>query len=224
MPIDFTKYPLPIRMRHHTAANLYIKFSELKETPEHYPPLIDKINWSEIFKNGNPPDLLDVGCGKGKLLLEQSENYPEKNILGIEVRYSPVEWLNDIIQGENITNAAVFWYSVVNGMSFIENESISQIYYLFPDPWPKRKHHKRRAFTSELLGEFARIIKKDGKIHLATDVPEVHKYHLEVLNSNKDLNYKLIENDEEWGLPITNKERFCRKTNIAFDRIIAYKI
>lgn len=221
MPIEFLKYPLPARVRHHTAPGLYMKHSELKEVSDSYPPLIEKMDWSKIYSNGKPPDLLDVGCGKGKLLLEQAERHPDKNAMGIEVRAWAATWLQGVIDGEEIGNCHTIWYSVVNGLHFIEDNSIEEVYYLFPDPWSKRKHRKRRAFTTEMLDEYSRIIKKDGKIHLATDVAEVHEYHLEILQSNAKLTYKVVESDEEWGLPVTNKERFCRKENIHFDRIIA---
>ncbi|MDP2363313.1 MAG: tRNA (guanosine(46)-N7)-methyltransferase TrmB, partial [Ignavibacteria bacterium] len=161
-----------------------------------------------------------VGCGKGQLLLDYSENNPVDNILGIELRLLPVDWLKDVIEGYRLPNVSVLWYSVVNGLVFIEDSSIKKIFYLFPDPWHKKKHQKRRAFTSFLLKEFKRILKPDGQIFLATDVPEVHEYHIEVLAENSEFEVKIISDDSEWDLPVTNKEKFCRLKNIHFDRII----
>jgi len=221
--IDFDKYPLPKRMRHHVSANCYIPWSELKEKPKSYPPLIDRTNWNEHFSNGLPPNILDVGCGKGKLLLDSSELFPDKNFLGIEVRKSAVNWIKDVITGEKITNCSVLWYSVVNGIPFIESKSIDDIYYLFPDPWPKKKHHKRRAFNTEIIKEFHRVLKPNGHLYLATDVPEVHEYHIELLEETCIFDYKIIEKDEDWDLPVTNKENFCRKKNIPFFRLICTK-
>jgi tRNA (guanine-N(7)-)-methyltransferase len=223
MNIDFKKYPLPKKLRHHTAANLYFPLAELKKRPRYYPPLIDRINWAELFANGEPPDILDVGCGKGKLLLDMAELNPSKNLLGIEVRKVVADWLDGVISEEIIPNVAVLWYSVVNGLNFIESDSMEKILYLFPDPWPKKKHHKRRAFNELVLKEFNRILKPNGQLYLATDVPEVHKYHLELLGKTALLEFDIIDDDEKWGLPVTNKETFCRKKNISFDRIIAVK-
>jgi tRNA (guanine-N7-)-methyltransferase len=223
MKIDFDKYPLPSRMRHHTAPNLYMSLSELKEKPDYYPPMIHSADWNEIFADGNPPQILDVGCGKGKLLLDSSEKYPGTNVLGIEVRKLACEWISGVIEGEGIGNCAVFWYSVVNGLNFIMDNSVREIYYLFPDPWPKKKHHKRRAFNELVLAEFFRVLQPGGKLFLATDVPEVHEYHLEILNQSGNFTIRIILNDDDWGLPITNKETFCRKNDISFDRIICTK-
>lgn len=221
--IDFSKYPLPNRMRHHTSPNFYLPASELQIIPKGYPPLIDKIDWANHFANSQPPQLIDIGCGRGKFLLDMSFRFPDKNILGIEVRPLPVEWLQQVIKGESLPNVSVIRYSVVNGLPFIEDNSIEEIYYLFPDPWPKKKHIKRRAFNLDFVREVHRILKKEGKLLLATDVPEVHAYHLEILNEFKLFNVQIVENDEEWNYPVTNKEDFCRRVGIPFYRIICRK-
>ncbi|HOK14025.1 MAG TPA: tRNA (guanosine(46)-N7)-methyltransferase TrmB [Candidatus Kapabacteria bacterium] len=221
--IDFSKYPLPNRMRHHTSPNFYLPASELQIIPKGYPPLIDKIDWSNHFANSQPPDLLDIGCGRGKFLLDMSFRLPQKNILGIEVRPLPVEWLQNVIKGENLPNVSVLRYSVVNGLPFIEDNSIEEVFYLFPDPWPKKKHIKRRAFNLDFVREVHRILKKQGKLLLATDVPEVHAYHLEILNEFKLFEIQIIENDADWDYPVTNKEDFCRRVGIPFYRIICVK-
>jgi len=221
--IDFSKYPLPERLRHHTSPNFYLPASELKIIPKGYPPLIEKINWAEHFENKLPPDALDIGCGKGKFLLEMSLLHPEQNFLGIEVRPLPVEWLQSVIKGEELKNVSVIRYSVVNGLPFIEDESITEVFYLFPDPWPKKKHLKRRAFNFNFLVEIYRILKKNGKLLLATDVLTVHEYHLETLEQFKKFHVHIVENDDEWNYPVTNKEYFCRRIGIPFYRIICTK-
>lgn len=223
MKIDSSKYPLPNRLRHHTSSNVYLPLSQLKSRPEYYPPLIDKIDWKSCFSNGLPPDQLDIGCGKGKLLLDLAESYPENNFLGIEVRKNVVDWLKSVIEGEKIANCSTIWYSVVNGLPFIENNSIEQIYYLFPDPWPKKKHLKRRAFNEFFLAECFRILKPGGKLFLATDVLEVHEYHSEQLELFSKFNVQVICNDIDWDLSPTNKETFCRKHDIEFFRLICIK-
>ncbi len=223
MKIDYDKYPLPRRFRHHTNPLLYFPASELKIVPPNYPPVYDEINWQEHFSNGAPPDTLDIGCGKGTFLLEYSDQYPGRNILGIEVRKTPTDWIRNYIDGENIGNCSVLWYSVVNGLSFIGDESVRDIFYFFPDPWPKRRHQKRRAFNNLLLDETARTLKKDDRLWLQTDVAEVDEYHKDLLDGHAGFEYEIIESDNDWNLPVTNKENFCRRKNIPFFRIAARK-
>lgn len=223
MKIDSSKYPLPARFRHHSSANQYLPLSELKTIPEYYPPLIKEIRWEKYFDNGMPPDVLDIGCGKGQFLLDFAELNPDLNILGIELRKGPVEWLDRIIKGEKIPNAAVLWYSVVNGLDFIGSETISKVFYLFPDPWFKKKHNKRRAFNEKFLDNIFRILRKDGELYLATDVSSINDYHLEILSSSKKFRYEIIQDDANWRFPRTNKEQFCLKKNIEYYRIKVYK-
>ncbi len=210
-------------MRHHTAPNLYFKFSELKDEPNYYPPIYKDMDWSNIFINSNPPDILDIGCGKGLFLLNMSEAFPDSNILGIELRKPAVEWINQVSRGENIANAAAIWYSVVNGLDFIESDSIEKVFYLFPDPWTKRKHLKRRAFNLDLLNDVYRVLKKNGQLYLATDLVEVDVYHKKILDKFSKFDYKIVENSEEWQFPETNKENFCIRESIAYYRIICKK-
>lgn len=223
MKINFDKYPLPHRLRHHVSPNLYLPVSELKVLPDYYPPLLLDIDWREHFQNGFPPNNLDVGCGKGKFLLDFSEKYPQQNILGIELRKGPADWLKNFLINEQIPNCSVLAYSVVNGLNFIADNSIEKIFYLFPDPWPKKKHHKRRAFNLYTLQEFYRVLKPCGEFYLATDVEEVHQYHLELLNTFNKLKFMEIASNNDWQLPITNKETFCILKNIPIFRIIAKK-
>lgn len=220
--IDFTKYPLP-RIRHHAGPHLYFKpYSKIK-IQTYYPDVPGSIHWPDFFANGNPPDYLDIGCGLGKFLIEYSLEIPDKNILGLEIRKPAVEWIKNIIHCEKIPNAGVIWYSIVNGLGFIETGSIQKIFYLFPDPWIKKRHNKRRAFSYEILDEFERVLKSEGLLYIMTDVEDAELYHKKIIEENKKFEYSYIE-EKDWNLPVkTNQEEFCRKKNITVRRMICWK-
>ena len=222
--INFKKYPLPNRFRHHTSPNQYLPVSELKVMPDYYPPLYEKMDWSEVFGNAKKPDYLDVGCGKGAFLLSTALDEPNKNILGIELRKTPVKWLETIIFGEKIVNCGVIWYSVVNGLKFIDDNSIDKVFYLFPDPWYKRKHNKRRVLDYEMLAEFSRVMKPGGRFYIATDVEKVDFEHRKILGKQNFFSYEIVSSENDWNLPVTNKEKFCRKKNIDIYRLICTKL
>lgn len=221
MKIDHKKYPFP-SVRHHLSAHNYLRIEELKNVPESYPKLINNINYCELFANGKAPKVLDIGCGKGIFLLNYAEQNPNQNILGIEIREPLVNWINHFIKEENIVNAAAVRYSVVNRLPFIESNSIHKVFYLFPDPWPKRIHRRRRAFTIDFLEEIYRILEVGGSLNLATDVPEVNEYHKELLELFGKFDFRMAE-DTDWNYPITNKESFCIRHNIDTYKIIAIK-
>jgi len=222
MKIDSQKHPLPKRLRHHTSPSVYFPAKELFKIPDYYPPLIEKIDWELTFSNGLPPDSIDVGCGKAKLLLDFAELHQGKNVLGIEVRKPLVSWANDVIVSERIPNASVIWYSIANGFPFIENHSVCDVFYLFPDPWPKTKHLKRRVLNINFLYEIHRILKDDGIFYIATDLYEIHQYHLEILTEFEKFEF-VLANENDWQLPITNKETFCIEKNIEIYKIIVRK-
>lgn len=223
MEIDYHKFPLPNRLRHHTASNLYMPAKKFLELPDYYPQILDAVKWSEAFANSRPPEVLDIGCGRGALLMSWAELNPEMNIYGIEVRKPLVEWINLVTDVYHLDNCRALWYSVVNGLGFIEDSTISRVFYLFPDPWPKKKHLKRRAFNEYFVEEMSRVLKAGGKLYLASDIEEVHDYHKELMNANDHFHIAEINDDSLWDLPRTNKENFCRINDIKFYRLICTK-
>jgi tRNA (guanine-N7-)-methyltransferase len=221
--IDFKKYPFGQKIRHHVSATNYIPLDELPKLPDGYPPLIEISNWSNYFKNSKKPNILDIGCGKGKFLLNYAIENKQDNILGIELRTEAIDWINTVIDGESIDNARAIWYSVVNGLNFIEDTSIDKIFYLFPDPWPKTRHFKRRAFTLEFIEMCYAKLVEGGQLYLATDVDYVNEYQLKLLKKFSKFKLEILCDREKWNFPITNKERFCFEKEIEVFRVICYK-
>lgn len=222
MEIDRRRYPLP-RLRHHGSAYLYVPLNQLRVRPPGYPPVPERLQWDELFANGMPPNSLDVGCGEGSFLLRFAMQHPTENILGLEVRKVLAEWLAGVIRGERVPNAAVLWYSVVNGLPFLEENSVDRIFYLFPDPWPKKQHHKRRALTPFVLQEFARVLRPDGALYIATDFPALDEYHRQLLAETGYFEYEEVYSDADWGLPLTDREEACRRNGIPYVRLRCWK-
>ncbi|MFN3196400.1 MAG: tRNA (guanosine(46)-N7)-methyltransferase TrmB [Chlorobiota bacterium] len=220
--IDWSKYPTPDKMRHHVAPNNYFPKQELKIEPVNYPPLYEKVDWKEHFQNGEPPQYLDIGCGFGWFSMDFSTLIDE-NLLGIEVRRRAVDYAKKVKATEELDNCSFLWYSVVNGLHFIEENSIKKVFYFFPDPWFKKKHHKRRAFDVKFLENCYRVIENGGELRLQTDILEVHEYHLENLAEFGKFDYKVIDDNSKWDLPATNKEKDCIKNGYEYYRIIATK-
>jgi tRNA (guanine-N7-)-methyltransferase len=228
MEIDFSLYPQPKRFRHHIASNVYFPANEFSLEQSYYPPLYEKIDWDSKFANGKAPDMLDIGCAFGKFTLKTALMFENKNVLGIEVRSQPLEWINNIIEKEKLKNVATLNYSVVNGMPFLENESIETIFYFYPDPWFKKKHHKRRAFNQAFLEECHRVMKSDGIFMVQTDIIEKHEYNLSELEKFAKFDYKLIEDRKDWALngqilAETDQEEFINRKGLPTYRLICTK-
>lgn len=217
MDINYHKYPQP-RIRHHNNPQFYIPYNELLVKPRSYPPVIEQIDWQQLFANGQAPSALDIGCGMGKFLIDYAELHPHTNILGLETRAQAVHWINGVIEGEKVANGRALWYSVVNGLDFIPDASIHSVMYFFPDPWFKKRHAKRRAFSPTLLDGIARILQPGGTLYLMTDVPEVDEYQCEVLEAHGRFRHRLVAEGEEWFSIRTDQEITCLRNNIPFVR------
>lgn len=218
--IDFSKYPLPKRWRHHVAPNMYFPYNENIPNKEGYPPLIETVDWSRHFHNSKAPNSIDIGCAWGKFTLSYADKNPNENVLGIEIRQQTLAYAEYVRNQENIRNVSFLWYSVVNGLDFIETESIDKVFYFFPDPWFKEKHKKRRAFDPFFLKNIYRILKKDAVLYLQTDIEEVHKDQLALLNEFEKFE---LEEPNEWSLPRTNKEEECIRNDFKYWRLICRK-
>lgn len=213
------KYPYPRKIRHHASANLYIPIKELEYIPFYYPPLIDSEAIQNAFINKLPPSALDIGCGKSRFLLDYALSFPHENILGLELRKSLVEWAQNVISSEKIPNAWVFWYSAVNGLDFIQENSLNSVFYLFPDPWPKKKQQRRRLFSETFLHDVFRVLKPNGNLYLATDCDYVDEFHRNVLTKSNLFEFQDVD-ESKWNLPKTNKELFCIEKNIKTYKLI----
>ena len=106
--------------------------------------------------------ILDIGFGSGESTLALKKIFPEYNIFGIEAYKPGVKKL----LSENIS---VYHGDALEIIEKIDGDTISQIYMLFPDPWQKKKHRKRRLFNEYTFEIIRSIIKKDGLFHFATD-------------------------------------------------------
>ena len=126
-----------------------------------------KNNWSKEFKNNNPIHL-EIGMGKGNFLLNMAKKYPDINFVGVE-RYTGVlaRAINKINK-EDIKNIRVINIDAINLGSVFEHE-IDTLYLNFSDPWPKKRHAKRRLTSEDFLKVYDLIFKKDNIIIQKTD-------------------------------------------------------
>jgi tRNA (guanine-N(7)-)-methyltransferase len=221
--IDWAKYPIP-RVRHHVNSQAYLPAHQHRFMHHQYPPLREHPEWGSWFADGSPATVLDLGCGRGAFLIRHALTHPEINILGIEVRESLAEYINGVIAGENIRNAHAEWYTLANGLDWLPPESITYAVYLFPDPWPKKRHHKRRAFGSGFLEMVHRLLVPGGRLYLATDREDVDAYQREVLAESELFSVGPLLDNETWPFRFTtDQQMFCDAKGIPYVRYYAEK-
>ncbi|HEX6984383.1 MAG TPA: tRNA (guanosine(46)-N7)-methyltransferase TrmB [Planctomycetaceae bacterium] len=130
------------------------------------------IDWPSFFGNGNPVEI-DVGCGRGLFLYNESLAHPERNYVGIEIDYKEGRRTATRLKKRNAANARVLGGDVKEAFTrFVPPRSVAVVHVYFPDPWWKRKHRKRRVFTDAFVDQVVGVLEPGGVLSSATDVEE----------------------------------------------------
>lgn len=131
------------------------------------------------------PLTLEIGFGNGESLIHMAEAAPELNFLGIEVHRPGVGHLLYELQRRYIDNVRVWRHDAVDILaSQLPDHSLDRVLLFFPDPWPKRKHHKRRLIRDEFVTLLAQKLKPGGLLHLATDWDHYARHMLKILEDS----------------------------------------
>jgi tRNA (guanine-N7-)-methyltransferase len=130
------------------------------------------LNWQEIFGNDHPVEL-EVGFGKGLFLLTAGQAHPEINFVGVEIVRKYQLFTATRLSKRGLHSVRVACADVRLFLPrYVAAASLQAVHVYFPDPWWKKRHHKRRVFTAEFVAECVRILRPGGHIHAATDVEE----------------------------------------------------
>lgn len=130
------------------------------------------------------PHILEIGFGNGESLLQMARAHPENDYLGIEVHRPGVGHLLKRIAEEGVTNIRVMAADAVEVLEGqIKRESLDAVYLFFPDPWHKKRHHKRRQVRPEWAQLIRDKLKIGGQLHMATDWENYAEHMLDVMKA-----------------------------------------
>lgn len=141
------------------------------------------IDPASVFER-EAPLVLEIGFGMGDSLLEMAKNEPEKNFIGIEVHPPGVGRLISATSQQGLRNLKVYMADAMDVIAdCIPDASIDRLQLYFPDPWHKKKHHKRRIVQPAFLQALRPKLKVGGVVHMATDWQAYAEHMLEVLQA-----------------------------------------
>lgn len=190
-------------------------FQTLADLPA--PPL----RWPEFFGNDNPVEL-EVGSGRGLFLVTAGQRQPERNFLGIECDFKEARRAAERIRKRALPNVRLLGADARLVMAeYVTTGSLSAVHVYFPDPWWKRRHHKRRLFTRPFLDQIARVLEPGGLLHAWTDVAEYFEMMGELLGKHRsferlpDPPEATPDNDLDYR---TSFERKKRKAGLKINR------
>lgn len=144
----------------------------------------EPLNLDHIF-NRTASKNIEIGFGMAENLIAVAKSQPNKDFIGIEVHEPGIGNALNQIEEYSLSNLRVIKHDAVEVLKHqIAEHSIDSISIFFPDPWHKKKHHKRRLINSEFVDLLARKIKKGGHVFMATDWENYAEQMLEVFANN----------------------------------------
>ncbi len=153
------------------------------------------LDFNQVFGNDNDV-VLEIGFGMGKSLVEMAKANPEQNFIGIEVHRPGVgACLMDAAEA-GVTNLRVFEHDAIEVLAdCIPDGSLAKLQLFFPDPWHKKRHHKRRIVQLEFAENLRSKLKIGGVFHMATDWENYAEHMLEVMSNAPGYKNQSATND-----------------------------
>jgi tRNA (guanine-N7-)-methyltransferase len=192
------------------------------ENPERTP-----IDPAELFP-GASEIWLEIGFGGGEHMIAMAEAHPRIGIIGCEAYINGVAMLLSGIERAGVKNLAIHAGDARDMMDVLPDGSVSQVFLLYPDPWPKKRHHKRRFVNPENMDPLARIMAPGAVLRIATDIGDYVRHVLEVMSGDSRFEW-LAGRPSDWrepwnGWPGTRYEAKATRENrkphyLSFSRI-----
>jgi tRNA (guanine-N7-)-methyltransferase len=134
------------------------------------------------------PTIVEIGFGMGHTTADIAESLPDKNFIGIEVHTPGVGSLLKMSDERGLTNVRIVQHDAVEVLQhMVADASLAGIHIFFPDPWPKKRHHKRRLIQADFVRLLTEKLQSGAYIHLATDWNEYADQMLEVVSASPAL-------------------------------------
>ena len=146
------------------------------------------IDLNVLFGRSDSKKILEIGFGMGETTAKIAQTLPDCDFLAAEVHTPGVGALLKLIEELALTNIRIIQHDVVEVMqNMIADASLDGVHIFFPDPWHKKRHHKRRLIQAEFVKLLCAKLKVGGYLHVATDWQEYAEWVLEVLNAEPQL-------------------------------------
>lgn len=170
--------------------------------------------WQERFGNDQPIHV-EIGSGKGRFVTEMAKAHPDINYIGIEIQISVISLALDRVIEADVPNLQIMRVDGGDLTNFFADHEISQIYLNFSDPWPKKRHEKRRLTSKRFLDTYRQILRLQGEIHFKTDNRGLFEYSLSSFSKYgmvlEQVWLDLHESDFEGNILTEYEEKFSAK-------------
>ncbi len=180
---------------------------------------------NELLKDfiNHQPLYLEIGTGKGDFILNMAKNNPNTHFIGIEKSITCLAITAKKIVNEDIKNVLLIADDVSKVFAYLPQGSIDKLFLNFSDPWPKKRHEKRRLTYKTFLDEYKKILKSNGEIIMKTDNIDLFNYSIESFTSNGfileqvNFDYDGLDTNDV----MTEYERFFRDEGTKINKLVA---
>ncbi|HAF01333.1 MAG TPA: tRNA (guanosine(46)-N7)-methyltransferase TrmB [Methylophilaceae bacterium] len=146
------------------------------------------LDLSQTFARADSKKILEIGFGMGDATAKIAQTLPDSDFLAVEVHTPGVGSLLKLMQENDIQNIRIIQHDAVEVLQhMVPDQSLDGVHIFFPDPWHKKRHHKRRLIQAEFVKLLCSKLKVGAYIHVATDWQEYAEWVLEVLNAEQQL-------------------------------------
>ena len=149
---------------------------------------------------GGKPVWLEIGFGGGEHMVHQAAQNPDVGVIGCEPYINGVAMLLGKIRKAGVRNLAVHPGDVRDMFDVLPEGSVDRAFLLYPDPWPKARHHRRRFVTPEHLDPLTRVLAPGAIFRVATDIPDYVRQTLEQMLPRPEFEW-LAEGPQDWRAP-----------------------
>ena len=184
-------------------------------------PMQYKGHFNTLFNNDHPLNI-EIGMGKGDFIMAMAIKYPEINFIGLEKYESVLVRAIQKLEGQKIPNLRLICADAIEIDAIFDHE-ITTLYLNFSDPWPKKRHAKRRLTSPIFLSKYANIFKDTNEIIMKTDNIELYAYSLESLSQDHYYFQEASLDYQDEDNVLTEYESKFRKQNIRINYLHAIK-
>jgi tRNA (guanine-N7-)-methyltransferase len=179
------------------------------------------LRWVEVFSNEHPVEI-EIGIGKGRFILDAARRREDVNYVGVEWAMKYLRMAHARCVRRELSNLRFVRADAREFVEFfVPERSVNAYHIYFPDPWPKKRHHKRRLFNREFLNEVERTLIPGGLLWLATDFAEYFEVMEDVLRESD----RLREIDRVWDGAKTNyEEKYLAVGKPIYRRVLQFQI
>lgn len=180
---------------------------------------------ASLINERKEPIYLEIGSGKGQFLLDMAKNNPSLFFVGIERNVTCAGFTAKKLVENEVENARLVWDNAERFLLDVNDNKVNTIFLNFSDPWPKKRHAKRRLTANEFLKTYYRILINEGKIIIKTDQKDLYDFTLENIQESP---FKLVSCTENYAEldsfdVLTEYEKDFREEGLPIYRIVLQK-